>query len=195
MLELYEGHTHAGHYVSRARERRASLRSHNTDHAGLNSTITATATAKTTRTASLLPRNVAARQVLVTPSSVPSYASACKGSEYSSACSCFSITRATTTVATPSTTKPVTVTTTVTVPAPCPEGESLCPGFLGVLYECVDLQSDENNCGFCGNTVRISYRDALKRRYKRLTATLKSVMTCAAMGYAIRVVASLPGSH
>ncbi|MCJ1381279.1 hypothetical protein MMC17_004388 [Xylographa soralifera] len=53
------------------------------------------------------------RQVTVTPSSTPSYASACSGSAgYSSACSCIGVTKSTTTVATPTTT----TTTTVTSP-------------------------------------------------------------------------------
>ncbi|MCJ1438399.1 hypothetical protein MMC27_007787, partial [Xylographa pallens] len=51
------------------------------------------------------------RQETVTPSSIPSYASACSGSVgYSSACSCVGVTRSTTTVATPTTTTTITVT-------------------------------------------------------------------------------------
>ncbi|MCJ1401562.1 hypothetical protein MMC11_004778 [Xylographa trunciseda] len=54
---------------------------------------------------------IAPRQMTVTPSSIPSYASACSGSvRYSSACSCIGVTKSTTTAPTPITTKTVTAT-------------------------------------------------------------------------------------
>ncbi|MCJ1414236.1 hypothetical protein MMC32_000562 [Xylographa parallela] len=69
-------------------------------------TVTVAARSNDKRTVDLEPR-----QVTVTPSSIPSYASACSGSAgYSSACSCVGVTRSTTTVATPTTTTTITVT-------------------------------------------------------------------------------------
>ncbi|MCJ1387154.1 hypothetical protein MMC17_010287 [Xylographa soralifera] len=57
-------------------------------------------------------QRIAPRAVTVSPSSVPTYASACSGTaRYSSACSCFGVTHSTTTASTPSTT--ITVTATV----------------------------------------------------------------------------------
>lgn len=48
------------------------------------------------------PVELAARQVTVVPSSVPTYASACSGSvRYSSACSCWGVAKSTVTAATP----------------------------------------------------------------------------------------------
>ncbi|MCJ1291374.1 hypothetical protein MMC34_002917 [Xylographa carneopallida] len=60
-------------------------------------------------------QRVAPRAVTVSPSSVPTYASACSGTaRYSSACSCFGITHSTSTASTPSTTITVTATATAT---------------------------------------------------------------------------------
>jgi len=56
------------------------------------------------------------RQVTVTPTAVPAYASACSGTvKYSSACSCIGVTRHTVTASTPVTTFTTSVTTTATV--------------------------------------------------------------------------------
>src|ERR1700722_17450261 len=87
------------------------------------------------------------RQVTVAPSSAPTYASACSGTaRYSSACSCWGITVVTTIAPTPVTTTTVTVTATASV---CPTGDTKCG------TSCFDLQTDPNNCGTCGNVVRI----------------------------------------
>ncbi|MCJ1403257.1 hypothetical protein MMC11_006480 [Xylographa trunciseda] len=59
--------------------------------------------------------SLAARQMTVRPSAIPSYASTCSGSvRYSSACSCIGVTATTTTAPTPITTTTVTVTTVQT---------------------------------------------------------------------------------
>ncbi|MCJ1323084.1 hypothetical protein MMC15_008435 [Xylographa vitiligo] len=76
-------------------------------------TVTSTVITVTVAARSDQQRNVdlQPRQVTVTPSSIPAYASACSGSAgYLSACSCVGVTRSTTTVATPLTTTTVTVT-------------------------------------------------------------------------------------
>ncbi|MCJ1389204.1 hypothetical protein MMC18_002059 [Xylographa bjoerkii] len=60
-------------------------------------------------------QRIAPRAVTVSPSSVPTYASACSGTaRYSSACSCFGVTHSTSTATTPSTTITVTATATAT---------------------------------------------------------------------------------
>ncbi|MCJ1290149.1 hypothetical protein MMC34_001685 [Xylographa carneopallida] len=60
--------------------------------------------------------SLAARQMTVAPSSIPTYASACSGAvRYSSACSCIGVTKSTTTAPTPITTKTVTATAVQTV--------------------------------------------------------------------------------
>ncbi|MCJ1354101.1 MAG: hypothetical protein MMC33_004088 [Icmadophila ericetorum] len=60
--------------------------------------------------------DLAARQVTVVPSSIPTYASACSGSvRYSSACSCIGVTASTTTAPSPSTTVTVTATYAPTI--------------------------------------------------------------------------------
>ncbi|MCJ1287361.1 hypothetical protein MMC26_006710 [Xylographa opegraphella] len=60
-------------------------------------------------------QRIAPRAVTVSPSSVPTYASACSGTvRYSSACSCFGVTHSTSTAPTPSTTVTVTATATAT---------------------------------------------------------------------------------
>ncbi|MCJ1417066.1 hypothetical protein MMC32_003405 [Xylographa parallela] len=60
-------------------------------------------------------KHIVPRAVTVSPSAVPTYASACSGtSRYSSACSCFGVTHSTSTAPTPSTTITVTATATAT---------------------------------------------------------------------------------
>lgn len=72
----------------------------------ITSSVTTSITVQTTDTTVLsLPPNVAKRQVTVTASSIPAYASPCSGvARYISACSCLGVTRKTTTVLAPSTT-------------------------------------------------------------------------------------------
>ncbi|MCJ1436180.1 hypothetical protein MMC27_005558 [Xylographa pallens] len=60
-------------------------------------------------------KRISPRAVTVSPSGVPTYASACSGtSRYSSACSCFGVTHSTSTAPTPSTTITITATATAT---------------------------------------------------------------------------------
>jgi len=87
---------------------------------------------------------IMARQVTVTPSSIPAYASACSGSlRYSSACSCVGATHTTTTAATPTST--TTVTSTVTICA------NPLPTFIlqitdsGVVYKGIPLDGTYGN--------------------------------------------------
>ncbi|OAA64082.1 Phospholipase A2 [Akanthomyces lecanii RCEF 1005] len=76
---------------------------------------------------------------------VPAYASACSGSaRYASACSGWCITASTTTV-----TPMATVTSTVTVNQCARSTETVCNA------ACVDLQTDSQNCGTCGNTSNV----------------------------------------
>jgi hypothetical protein len=88
--------------------------------------------------------DIVARQVTVTPSSIPAYASACSGNfGYSSACSCIGATHATTTVA------PLTSTTTVT--STVTQCANPLPTFIlqitdsGVVYNGVALDSTYGN--------------------------------------------------
>ncbi|MCJ1408961.1 hypothetical protein MMC19_003038 [Ptychographa xylographoides] len=85
-------------------------------------TSTATVTATITGAATNLKRGfevVERRQVTVTPSSVPTYASACSGTaRYSSACSCAGITKSTSTAPTPVTTVTVSVTAASSLSTP-----------------------------------------------------------------------------
>jgi hypothetical protein len=85
------------------------------------------------------------RQVTVSPSSVPTYASVCSDAvHYSTACCCWGITASTTTAPTPI----ITLTTYVTVTASvCPPGYILCDG------NCYNLQTSKGNCGSCGLAV------------------------------------------
>ncbi|KAG4418276.1 hypothetical protein IFR04_008552 [Cadophora malorum] len=111
------------------------------------STITATATITSTTTLGGMMKRQAAvleqRQVTVTPSSIPIYASACSSAaRYSSACSCWGITARTTTASAPVTRTTVTVTATASV---CPVGNTKCG------TSCLNLQVDPKNCGACGN--------------------------------------------
>ncbi len=108
------------------------------------STISATATIVLGAPQKRAEQQMAPRQVTVSPSSKPAYATACSDvSAYSSACSCMGITLSTTTAPAPTTSVTVTV-ATVTV---CPPGSTLCGG------SCKNLQTDTSNCGSCGGTV------------------------------------------
>lgn len=112
------------------------------------STTITTKTVTTTFTQPVLAKRgdaapLTPRAVTVSPSVVPTYASACSGpSRYSSACSCWGITQMTTTVPTPVTT--ITKTTTVTSSV-CPPGATKCGP------SCFNLQKSNGNCGACGN--------------------------------------------
>ena len=91
-----------------------------------SSTVTKSAVATTTTTLTVTPLakrgaipveeiGIVPRQATVTPSAIPTYASACSGAAgYSSACSCVGATHTTTTVAAPTTTTTISSTTTVT---------------------------------------------------------------------------------
>jgi hypothetical protein len=128
------------------------------------STIGSTATVLTTTTETYVPVNKqkAKRQVTSSATAVPSYASVCRGvAEYSSACSCWGITRTTRTAATPTSVRTVLISTTSTQTTTlattttsiktattdlCPTGQKFC-GRSG----CRNLRADPNNCGECGN--------------------------------------------
>ncbi|KAK6528619.1 hypothetical protein TWF281_009857 [Arthrobotrys megalospora] len=76
-------------------------------------TVTEKATITVFYTQNVGPRGLEARQVTVTPSNIPAYASACMGrARYSSACSCIGVKPSTTTAPTP--VKTVTITVTFT---------------------------------------------------------------------------------
>ena len=112
-------------------------------------TITHTATVTDTIMEKLLPKARRNNQgpITISPSNVPTYASACSGTaRYSSACSCWGITACTTTEPTPTATVSTTVTVTVSV---CPWGATQC------WDSCHDLQQSHDNCGKCGRKVSL----------------------------------------
>ncbi|KAG9235698.1 hypothetical protein BJ875DRAFT_541945 [Amylocarpus encephaloides] len=87
-------------------------------------------------------RDLEERQLTIAPptNTIPYWATFCDSqSSFSSGCSCNGVTATTTTLPTPTST--VYVVPTV---APCPSG-SMCNG------ECLDLTSNNKNCGECGN--------------------------------------------
>ncbi|KAH8885254.1 hypothetical protein GQ53DRAFT_828982 [Thozetella sp. PMI_491] len=112
------------------------------------STVSATATVTVGQPEKRAEHQMAARQVTVSPSSKPEYATACPdASAYSSACSCLGITLTTSTAPTPV----VTVTATVATVTVCSAGLTMCGG------SCKSLQGDSNNCGACGNACPSSH--------------------------------------
>ncbi|KAH7327072.1 hypothetical protein BKA65DRAFT_554635 [Rhexocercosporidium sp. MPI-PUGE-AT-0058] len=110
-------------------------------------TTTITIATVTTTVVPLLPRELEARQQTTSPSQVPAYATFCAASSaYSSGCSCLGITKSTLTVATPTLTEYATATSTI---IPCRPGVPSCNS------KCVDLNTDDANCGSCGNITQV----------------------------------------
>lgn len=89
-------------------------------------TVTVSTFAGDTPSVTAAKRQATGGAITTSPTAVPTYASACSGTvRYSSACSCFGITKTTTTVATSTTT--ATVTATI-VPGPRPVCGSVIQG-------------------------------------------------------------------
>ncbi|KAK6543853.1 hypothetical protein TWF694_000580 [Orbilia ellipsospora] len=96
----------------------------------------------------------------ITPTAVPAYATPCSGtSRYSSACSCWGITRVT--IAGANSMVTVTSTSTITVnsqPTSAPGGTEVYPGCskpsIQCSGSCKNVMTDTKNCGTCGNTCK-----------------------------------------
>ncbi|EPS44224.1 hypothetical protein H072_1746 [Dactylellina haptotyla CBS 200.50] len=115
----------------------------------------------------VVKRGLVRRAVTQSPSVVPTYASLCSGtSRYSSACSCWGVTKVTINAPTPLTTVTSTESATATVTATVTKSETTtvvvettsvvvatCEGPFYALCSgsCKHIRSDANNCGSCGN--------------------------------------------